>query len=308
MSPRGLAGNVCFPHFDNTKSMSTDELIPGKWYTEISPESGSAFSLKIREKIHQEQTPYQLLEIYDTEVFGNLMTLDGLVMLCGLDNFIYHEMMTHTALFTHPDPKRVAIIGGGDCGCLKEVLKHPAVEHAELIELDERVTRVAEKFFPELCESNNDPRAHFNFSNGIKHIRESDDDSYDVIVVDSTDPVGPAVGLFSKEFYSDCLHALSPDGVLIVQSESPLFHMEIIASVRTNMKDAGFGHVATLDFPQCSYPSGWWSATLASKSIAPESFRRPDASTTVDNTRYYNSEIHAAALTKPPFMKHVLGN
>lgn len=288
--------------------MSTDELTPGKWYTEISPESGSAFSLKIREKIHQEQTPYQLLEIYQTEGFGNLMTLDGLVMLCGLDNFIYHEMMTHTALFTHPHPKRVAIIGGGDCGCLKEVLKHPSVESAELIELDERVTRVAEKFFPELCESNNDSRANFNFSDGIKYINESDGASYDVIVVDSTDPVGPAVGLFSKEFYSDCLQALSHDGVLIVQSESPLFHMEIITSVRTNMKDAGFAHVATLDFPQCSYPSGWWSATLASKSIAPESFRHPDASTTVKNTRYYNSEIHSAALAKPPFMKRVLGN
>ncbi|MFV1997465.1 MAG: polyamine aminopropyltransferase [Acidiferrobacterales bacterium] len=288
--------------------MSIDELTPGKWYTEISTESGSAFSLKIRKKIHQEQTPYQLLEIYDTEVFGKLMTLDGLVMLCGLDNFIYHEMMTHTALFTHPRPKRVAIIGGGDCGCLKEVLKHPEVESAELVELDERVTRVSEKYFPELCESNSNPRAHFKFGDGIKHIHEADNGSYDVIVVDSTDPVGPAVGLFSQEFYSDCLQALSPDGVLIVQSESPLFHMEIITSVKSNMKNAGFTHVATLDFPQCSYPSGWWSATLASKSIAPGSFRRPDTSIGIENTRYYNSEIHAAALAKPPFMKQVLGN
>jgi len=288
--------------------MSIDELTPGKWYTEISPESGSAFSLKIREKIHQEQTPYQLLEIYDTEVFGRLMTLDGLVMLCGLDNFIYHEMMTHTALLTHPCPKRVAIIGGGDCGCLKEVLKHPAVEFVKLIELDERVTRVSEKFFPELCEENSNPRARFEFGDGIKHMRESDNGNYDVIIVDSTDPVGPAVGLFSKEFYSDCLLALSPDGVLIVQSESPLFHMEIIASVRTNMKDAGFAHIATLDFPQCSYPSGWWSATLASKSIPPESFRQPATAIGIENTRYYNSEIHAAALAKPPFMKKVLGD
>ena len=125
--------------------MPTDKLTPGNWFTEIYPEHGAAFSLKIRKKIHQEQTPYQLLEIYDTEAFGKLMALDGLVMLCSLDNFIYHEMMTHTALFTHPYPKRIAIVGGGDCGCLKEVLKHSTVESAVLIELDERVTRVSEK-------------------------------------------------------------------------------------------------------------------------------------------------------------------
>ncbi len=303
MSPQGVAGNVRLLHVDGTVSMSTDELTPGKWFTEIYNEHGSAFSLKIREKIHQEQTPYQLLEIYDTVAFGKLMTLDGLVMLCGLDNFIYHEMMTHTALFTHPDPKRVAIVGGGDCGCLKEVLKHPEVESAELIELDERVTRVSEKYFPELCESNNDPRAYFSFGDGIKHVREAVNGSYDVIIVDSTDPVGPAVGLFSEEFYADCLQALSTDGILIVQSESPLFHMKIITSVRTNMKNAGFAHIATLDFPQCSYPSGWWTATLASKSIAPTDFRVPAESAVVPQTRYYNTDIHRAALAKPEFMK-----
>ncbi len=306
MSPQGVAGNVRLPHLDGTVSMSTDELTPDKWFTEIYTEHGSAFSLKIREKIHQEQTPYQLLEIYDTEAFGKLMTLDGLVMLCGLDNFIYHEMMTHTALFTHPDPKRVAIVGGGDCGCLKEVLKHPEVESAELIELDERVTRISEKFFPELCESNNDPRAHFNFGDGIKHIHDAEDATYDVIIIDSTDPVGPALGLFSKGFYTDCRRALATDGVLIVQSESPLFHMKIIASVRHNMKDAGFVHVVTLDFPQCSYPSGWWSATLASKSQSPANFRVPGATATLPQTRYYNTDIHRAALAMPEFMKREL--
>ncbi len=231
------------------------------------------------------------------------MTLDGLVMLCGLDNFIYHEMMTHTALWTHPNPKRVAIIGGGDCGCLLEVLKHSAVDYAELIELDERVTRISEKYFPELCASNKDARAHFNFGDGIKHIRESNNGNYDVMIIDSTDPVGPALGLFSKEFYADCLRALGGDGILIVQSESPLFHMDIIASVRSNMKYAGFGHVATLDFPQCSYPSGWWSATLASKSQAPADFRLPATSLTAPQTCYYNADIHRAALAKPEFMK-----
>ncbi len=129
------------------------------WYTEEWAGQGSAISLKIKDKVHDEQSTYQRIEIYETESFGTLMTLDGLVMVTDRDNFVYHEMMSHPALFTHPDPKRVLIIGGGDCGTLHEVLKHKSVELAEQVELDERVTRVAEKFFPELCESNNDPRA-----------------------------------------------------------------------------------------------------------------------------------------------------
>src|SRR5262245_1668951 len=119
------------------------------WYTEQWAGQGSAISLKIKKKLHEEQSSYQRIEIYETETFGRLMTLDGLVMVTGRDNFIYHEMMAHPALFTHPEPKRVLIIGGGDCGTLREVLKHEQVTMAEQVELDERVTRVAEKFFPE---------------------------------------------------------------------------------------------------------------------------------------------------------------
>ena len=118
------------------------------WYTEQWAGQGSAISLKLRDKVHDEQSPYQRVEIRETETFGTLMTLDGLVMVTDRDNFVYHEMMSHPALFTHPDPKRVLIVGGGDCGTLHEVLKHPGVELAEQVELDERVTRVAEKFFP----------------------------------------------------------------------------------------------------------------------------------------------------------------
>src|SRR5439155_10962993 len=118
-------------------------------------------------KLHEEQSAYQRIEIYQTETFGKLMTLDGLVMVTDRDNFIYHEMMSHPALYSHPCPTRVLIIGGGDCGTLREVLKHPTVELAEQVELDERVTRVAERFFPDLCESNRDPRARLHFADGI---------------------------------------------------------------------------------------------------------------------------------------------
>jgi spermidine synthase len=276
------------------------------WYTEQWAEQGAAISLKIREKVHEEQSPYQRIEIYETETFGTLMTLDGLVMVTDRDNFIYHEMMSHPALFAHPNPRRVLIIGGGDCGTLREVLKHPTVERADQVELDERVTRVAEKFFPELCASNHDPRAHFHFADGIEWVARAAPGSYDVIIVDSTDPVGPAAGLFSEPFYRNCLRALAKNGVVVGQSESPLFHAELIRSVQRALRSAGFQDVATLNFPQCTYPSGWWSATLACKDGALSSFRESDVATKKVPTRYYSRAIHAAARVAPQFLEDLL--
>jgi spermidine synthase len=273
------------------------------WYTEEWAGQGSAISLKIKDKVHDEQSTYQRIEIYETESFGTLMTLDGLVMVTDRDNFVYHEMMSHPALFTHPDPKRVLIIGGGDCGTLHEVLKHKSVERAEQVELDERVTRVAEKFFPELCESNNDSRAKLHFTDGIQWVADAKPGSYDVLIIDSTDPVGPAAGLFSETFYHNCLKALRPNGIVVGQSESPLFHADLIRSVQKSFRAAGFRDVATLFFPQCTYPSGWWSATMACKEGSVAQFRAKASAAKEFATRYYNHDIHAAALARPEFLR-----
>ncbi len=283
-------------------------MIPDSgWFTEICEECGSAFSMKLKEKVYEEQTPYQYIEIYETKTFGTLMTLDGLVMFTDKDNFIYHEMMVHPALFAHPDPKRVLIIGGGDCGSLREVLKHSTVELAEQVELDERVTRASEKFFPELCEANGDPRARLHFTDGIKWMAEAKPESYDVIIVDSTDPVGPAAGLFSEAFYRNCFKALRAHGIVIGQSESPLFHASIIKSMRGALRAAGFQDIAILNFPQCTYPSGWWTATLACKDASLSDFRQGAAAHKDFPTRYYNLAIHTAALATPEFFPEELG-
>lgn len=278
------------------------------WYTEQWADQGAAISLKIRDKVHDEQSQYQRIEIYETETFGTLMTLDGLVMVTDRDNFIYHEMMSHPALFTHAKPRRVLVIGGGDCGTLREVLKHDTVELAEQVELDERVTRVAEKFFPDLCESNNDPRARLHFADGIEWVAKAKPGTYDVIIIDSTDPVGPAAGLFSETFYRNCLNALAKGGIVVGQSESPLFHAGLIASVHRALRTAGFKDVATMNFPQCTYPSGWWSATLASKDGSLSAFRESDAGSKKFSTRYYNEAIHAAARVSPQFLQEKLSS
>lgn len=275
---------------------------PSEWFTEIVPVAQSAFSLKVKQKLHEEQSEFQHLEIYDTEGFGKLMVIDGCTMVSTRDNFFYHEMMSHPAMYTHPDPKRVWIIGGGDCGTLKEVLKHPSVEQAIQIDIDERVTRLSEIYFPELCESNDDSRAELKFIDGIKWVKDAAPNSVDIIIVDSTDPIGPAEGLFSEAFYRDCLACLSEHGMVVQQSESALYHMKLIGEMRNAMSNASFGHLQSLFFPQCLYPSGWWSATIAGKSDLSK-FREQDSANKQFDTVYYNVDIHKASLAQPEFFK-----
>ncbi|MEJ2060598.1 MAG: polyamine aminopropyltransferase [Gammaproteobacteria bacterium] len=283
--------------------MTLDE----NWFSETCAEAGSAFSLKIKHKLHEEQTPYQKIEIYETEQFGNLMVIDGFVMLSDRDNFLYHEMMSHPALFSHPAPKRVVIIGGGDCGTMKEVLKHPEVESVLQVEIDERVTRLSEQFFPALCESNGDPRAGFFFGDGIQWMKDAEPGSVDIIIVDSTDPIGPAKGLFSEPFYRDCLRALGTDGLIAQQSESPLYHLDsILKPMHDEMRKAGALDTLTLFYPQPVYPSGWWTTTLAGKSAPITFLREEQCEEKTFATTYYNDAIHRACMAVPEFVRKSL--
>ena len=279
-------------------------LSPDKhWFSENDLQHGSAFSLSIRRKVHEEQTACQHIEVFETEQWGHLMTIDGFTMLATRDNFLYHEMIAHPVLFTHPDPRRVLIIGGGDCGTLREVLRHPGIEAVHQIDIDERVTRAAERFFPELCASNSDPRALLQWCDGLTWIKDAAPGSYDIIIVDSTDPVGPAEGLFGTAFYADCIRALDDEGLLVHQSESPLLHLQLMAGMRRAMRDAGFSDLRTLQFPQPIYPSGWWSVTIAKKVGQFNGFREQDAANRPFETRYYSAQIHKGALALPPFME-----
>ncbi|TMO53130.1 polyamine aminopropyltransferase [Pseudoalteromonas phenolica] len=278
-------------------------LEANRWFTEISDRDGSAFSLRINKKLDEIQSPFQKVEMFETTDFGNLMIIDGCTMVSTRENFFYHEMMSHPALFSHPAPKNVVIIGGGDCGTLREVLKHPDVETVTQIDIDEVVTQMSLKYFPELCESNNDPRATVMFDDGIKYMREAAPESIDVIIVDGTDPVGPGEGLFNHAFYTSCLNALRPGGIMIQQSESPLMHMPLLLEMRDAMKDVGFADLQTLPFPQPIYPSGLWSATMARKGEQFDGFREQGAETANFDTEYYNVGIHHGALATPNFMK-----
>lgn len=279
-----------------------------QWFSEVYTPAGTAQSWRLTsKKLAGVKTDYQHIEVYQTTGYGHLMVIDGCVMLTTRDNFLYHEMLTHPALFSHLQPQRVAIIGGGDCGTLREVLKHAEVKQVTQIDIDEQVTRLSERYFPELCESNADPRARLLFDDGLAWIKQAPAESLDIIIIDSTDPVGPAEGLFGIDFIKDCFDALADGGILVQQSESPLLHQDLIKGIRANMTTAGFGDQRTLGFPQPCYPSGWWSATLSVKGSRNLSdFRYEHAANNVLKTLYYTAEIHKGALCEPPFLSNKL--
>jgi spermidine synthase len=276
------------------------------WFSEPLEDEGTAFSLKIAQKLHEEQSPFQRIEVYQTTRWGRLLVLDDAVMLTQRDNFTYHEMMAHPVLFTHPDPRDVLIIGGGDCGMLREVLKHPTVARAVQVDIDERVTRVAERFFPELTAANGDPRARLLFDDGLRYLKEAPAGSFDVVIVDSTDPVGPAAGLFGPGFMQDAFRALRADGLIVQQSESPILHLDsILKELYGVMRGAGFEKVVTLSYPVVGYPSGWWSATMAGKGADLTRFRERDAAGKSFETLYYNAAVHRGALAAPEFCRRL---
>lgn len=291
-----------------TQKNTTPSLMNDEWCNEIN--NGAAFGLKIKQKLASKQSDFQLVEIYETEEFGNLMMLDGCTMVSSRENFLYHEMMSHPALFSHPNPKNVVIIGGGDCGTLREVLRHKGVESVHQIDIDKVVTDMAEAFFPELCEKNNDPRAHIMFDDGIKFMAEAKDNSIDVIIVDSTDPVGPGEGLFNHAFYTNCLRALRNDGIFVQQSESPLLHLELLLDMRQAMLDVGFSDLSHVNFPQMIYPSGWWSGTMAKKTGKFDGFRQEDATALANEgeLQYYNADMHQASQALPNFLAKAFAN
>lgn len=174
------------------------------------------------------------------------------------------------------------------------------------IDIDERVTRASEKYFPELCESNDDPRAELKFADGIEWIRQAAPGSLDIIIVDSTDPVGPAEGLFGVSFYQSCLKALAPDGLLVQQAESPLMHLPVHVAMHAALAEAGFSSTHPVSFPQPVYPSGWWSAIIASRSETLPPQR--ELQVPQESLQYYRPEMHQAALVVPPFLSRAIAS
>ncbi|MEW9500891.1 polyamine aminopropyltransferase [Jeotgalibacillus marinus] len=270
----------------------------GLWFTEKQTEN-FGITMKINKTLHTEKTDFQHLEMVETPEWGNMLLLDGMVMTSQRDEFVYHEMVAHVPLFTHPNPENVLVVGGGDGGVIREVLKHPSVKKATLVEIDGKVIEYSKKYLPEIAGDLEDARVEVVVGDGFMHIAESEN-IYDVIMVDSTEPVGPAVNLFTKGFYSGISKALKEDGIFVAQSDNPWFKGDLIKQVMSDVKEIfPITRLYTANIP--TYPSGLWAFTLGSKKhdplkIAEERFHEID-------TKYYTEELHYASFVLPKFVK-----
>lgn len=268
------------------------------WFTEKQTTTHGITS-KISKTLHTEQTDFQKLDMIETEQFGTMLVLDGMVMTTDVDEFVYHEMVTHVPLFTHPNPKKVLVVGGGDGGAIREVLKHPSVEKAVLVEIDGKVIEYSKKYLPNIAGELGNPRVDVQVDDGFMHIHNHKK-AYDVIMVDSTEPVGPAAKLFEKGFYQGIYDALTEDGIFVAQSDNPWFHGDLIKKVFADVKDIfPITRLYTCNIP--TYPSGMWTFTLGSKKHDPlqvETASIPDI-----ETKYYTPELHRAAFVLPRFVQ-----
>ncbi|MCC5925262.1 MAG: polyamine aminopropyltransferase [Bacteroidetes bacterium] len=270
----------------------------------------TGLSVGVNKVLFSEQTPFQKVEVYETDTWGNLMTIDGMVMLSEKDEFVYHEMIAHVACFSHPNPKRVLIIGGGDGGTAREVLKHTSVEHVDMVEIDEAVVRASKQFMPGVGDFDN-PKLHVLYENGLTFV-DHVPLKYDVIIIDGSDPVGPAVDLFKQEFYDKCRDALNDNGVLTGQTESPWvssYHESIQSVFRAVDNAFEFSRMYLAFIPL--YPTGMWSMAFASKGIDPLSDEVLNRVTSGlnqfgDTLKYYNADMHRAAFALPGFVKEII--
>ena len=277
-------------------------------YTEFYNKS-TGLIMGVEEVLFSGQSEFQKVEVLKTDTWGNLLSIDGMVMLSEKDEFVYHEMITHPALFAHPNPQKVLIIGGGDGGTVREVVKHSTVQQVDLVEIDEMVIEASKAHFPGMGTFEH-PALTVKVENGIEYVKQHPDE-YDVVIVDGSDPVGPAKDLFGMPFLKNCKKALREGGILICQTESPWIeaYHESMTSVFADLKQL-FNHSRMyLGFIPL-YPAGMWSFSFSSDSLDPTA----DLSVVwkergIDdmNLKYYNPAIHQGAFALPNFVAKLAG-
>jgi spermidine synthase len=270
----------------------------------------TGLTVGINKLLFSEQSPYQSVEIYETDTWGNLMTIDGMVMLSEKDEFVYHEMLVHPALISHPNPKRVLIIGGGDGGSAREALKHPSVEVVDMVEIDETVVRASKLHMPGVGDFDN-PKLNVLYEDGIAFVKNVKE-PYDIVIIDGSDPVGPAQGLFQKEFYQNCYNALADNGILTAQTESPWVpsYHDSMRSVFFALRDIFAVSKMYLAFIPL-YPAGMWSMAFASKGVNPLDSDVVANSANACNSyltglNYYNPTVHSGAFALPNFVADIV--
>ena len=276
------------------------------WYSEYHTKD-VRFSIRVKEQLYREESDYQQISVYDSFEFGKFLTLDGVMMFTEKDEFIYHEMMTHVPMAANPDIKKILVIGAGDGGVLRELDKYEHIERIDLVEIDGRVIEVCKKYLTQTACGFENKRAVVHIADGLKYIRHIENE-YDLIIVDSTDPSGPGEVLFTKEFYGNCYKALTENGIMVNQHESPFYEEDAQAMMRAHKRIAKVFPVARVYQAHIpTYPSGHWLFGFASKGIHPvKGLDKESWNALGIKTRYYTTNLHRGAFYLPRYVEEML--
>jgi spermidine synthase len=276
------------------------------WFTEEHTPN-VRFSLKIKAHLYQEKTKFQTIDVIDTFEYGRMLLLDGLVMLTERDECAYHEMLTHIPSFTHPAPEKALVIGGGDGGTVRELLRRQSIRSIDLVEIDKRVVEISQQFFPMLTLGLDNPKVKLQCEDGLQFVKRHKNE-YDVVLVDSFDPIGPAVGLFEEPFFKDVFDCMKAEGVMSMQCESTVYHLEVSKRVIANLRKL-FPIVLPYSAFIPTYPSGQWLFILCSKKFHPlKDFQEEKVEEILPHLSYYNTEIHRGAFALNTGLKRVICN
>ncbi len=276
----------------------TDEQL---YYKEITP-SGYGISIKIKKVLFSEESKYQKIEILDSDSkLGKILTLDDLMTATEGDEYFYHEMITHIPMMNHPCPKTVLVIGGGDGGTVREILKHKTVEKVVLCEIDDMVIEVSKKYLPTISCKLDDPKVEIKIEDAIKYIKDKKN-MFDIILIDTTDPMGPGVGLFTEEFYTNVKDSLKEGGIMVAQSESPVANEDESKHMYALLKKV-FPIVSSYTSPIPTYPGGCWAWAFCSKDVEPLSYIDEERCEEITKQcKIYNKDYHKARFALPTFL------
>ena len=264
-------------------------------------------SIRVDKQLYSGRSEFQRIDVFESPEFGRFLTLDGYMMLTEKDEFIYHEMITHVPMAVHPNVKKVLVIGAGDGGVVRELVRYPEIEKIDMVEIDPLVVEVCREYLPKTACRFDDERLDIYYEDGLRFVRFKENE-YDLIIVDSTDPFGPGEGLFTREFYGNCFNALKEDGILVNQHESPFYPEDAAACRRAHRNIVGIFPIAKVYQAHIpTYPSGHWLFGFASKKYHP----LRDLDETRWNmrslgTKYYTTTLHKGAFYIPAYVEELL--
>ena len=264
-------------------------------------------SIRVDHQLYSGKSEFQRIDVFESVEFGRFLTLDGYMMMTEKDEFIYHEMITHVPMAVHPDVKKILVIGAGDGGVIRELVRYPDIQEIDMVEIDEQVVEVCKQYLPKTASGFEDERVKIYYQDGLKFVRAKENE-YDLIIVDSTDPFGPGEGLFTREFYGNCYKALKEDGILVNQHESPFYTGDAAACQRAHrniVESFPISKVYQAHIP--TYPSGHWLFGFASKKYHPlRDLDEKRWNARGLKCRYYTTMLHKGAFYIPAYVEELL--